>query len=120
MDLQGGPTFEDLSIDDELTQLQRLVRYSSSSIALQRLVHVKVRTDLVAPMHLALIPLNPLSLPKQPGKQQQPELNIELSLVSCRTFCFCGVSKKQQLFSLSSSTVPCSRTHVDAPPLLDA
>lgn len=42
MDLQGGPTFEDLSIDDELTQLQRLVRYSSSSIALQRLVHVKV------------------------------------------------------------------------------
>lgn len=43
MDLQGGPTFEDLSIDDELTQLQRLVRYSSSSIALQRLVHVKVR-----------------------------------------------------------------------------
>lgn len=42
MDLQGGPTFEDLSIDDELSQLQRLVRYSSSSIALQRLVHVKV------------------------------------------------------------------------------
>lgn len=44
MDLQ--PTFEDLSIDDELTQLQRLVRYSSSSIALQRLVHVKVRTEI--------------------------------------------------------------------------
>lgn len=42
MDLQGGPTFEDLSIDDELTQLERVVRYSSSSIALQRLVHVKV------------------------------------------------------------------------------
>lgn len=44
MDLQGGPTFEDLSIDDELSQLQRVVRYSSSSIALQRLVHVKVRS----------------------------------------------------------------------------
>lgn len=44
MDLQGGPTFEDLSIDDDLTQLQRVVRYSSSSIALQRLVHVKVWT----------------------------------------------------------------------------
>lgn len=43
MDLQGaGPTFEDLSIDDELTQLERVVRYSGSSIALQRLVHVKV------------------------------------------------------------------------------
>lgn len=47
MDLQGGPTFEDLSIDDELTQLQRLVRYSSSSIALQRLVHVKVIICLI-------------------------------------------------------------------------
>lgn len=42
MDLQGGPTFEDLSIDDELSQLERVVRYSTSSIALQRLVHVKV------------------------------------------------------------------------------
>eukprot|EP00903_Cladosiphon_okamuranus_P014228 g13217.t1 len=48
MDLQGGPTFEDLSIDDELTQLQRLVRYSSSSIALQRLVHVKMLSETVA------------------------------------------------------------------------
>ncbi|CAM9673604.1 unnamed protein product [Ectocarpus sp. 12 AP-2014] len=47
MDLQGGPTFEDLSIDDELTQLQRLVRYSSSSIALQRLVHVKMLAETV-------------------------------------------------------------------------
>lgn len=50
MDLQGGPTFEDLSIDDELTQLQRLVRYSSSSIALQRLVHVKVLSPIVLPV----------------------------------------------------------------------
>ncbi|CAM9737733.1 unnamed protein product, partial [Pylaiella littoralis] len=48
MDLQGGPTFEDLSINDELTQLQRLVRYSSSSIALQRLVHVKMLSETVA------------------------------------------------------------------------
>lgn len=47
MDLQGGPTFEDLSIDDDLTQLERVVRYSSSSIALQRLVHVKVWTKRV-------------------------------------------------------------------------
>lgn len=45
MDLPGGPTFEDLSIDDELTQLERVVRYSSSSIALQRLVHVKVKAE---------------------------------------------------------------------------
>ena len=31
-----GPTFEDLSIDDTLTELQRLVRYSKSAIGLQR------------------------------------------------------------------------------------
>ena len=30
------PTFEDLSIDDSLTELQRLVRYVKSSIGLQR------------------------------------------------------------------------------------
>lgn len=46
MDLQGGPTFEDLSIDDDLSQLDRVVRYSASAIALQRLVHVKVSGTL--------------------------------------------------------------------------
>jgi hypothetical protein len=44
MELGGPvPTFDDLSIDDNLTQLERVVKYSTSSIALQRLVHVKVR-----------------------------------------------------------------------------
>ena len=32
------PTFEDLSIDDNLPELERLVRYSQSSIGLQRQV----------------------------------------------------------------------------------
>ena len=32
------PTFEDLTIDDNLTELQRLVRYSRSAIGLQRSV----------------------------------------------------------------------------------
>jgi serine/threonine-protein phosphatase 4 regulatory subunit 1 len=40
------PTFEDLSIDDNLSQLQRLVRYAKSSIALQRVVHVKMIYDV--------------------------------------------------------------------------
>ena len=40
------PTFEDLSIDDNLSQLQRLVRYAKSSIALQRVVHVKMIADV--------------------------------------------------------------------------
>jgi len=31
-----APTFEDLSIDDTLTELQRIVRYAKSSIGLQR------------------------------------------------------------------------------------
>ena len=37
-----APTFEDLSIDDNLSELDRVVRYVKSSIGLQRLVHVKM------------------------------------------------------------------------------
>ena len=35
-------TYEDLSIDDTLSQLERVRRYVASSIPLQRLVHVKM------------------------------------------------------------------------------
>ena len=41
-----NPTFEDLSIDDNLSQLDRLVRYTKSSIGLQRLVHAKMIYDV--------------------------------------------------------------------------
>lgn len=34
--------FEDLTVDDDLPVLERVVRYSRSQIALQRLVHVKM------------------------------------------------------------------------------
>jgi nitroreductase len=34
------PTFEDLSIDENLSELQRLVKYARSSIGLQRYVYV--------------------------------------------------------------------------------
>eukprot|EP00947_MAST-08B_sp_MAST-8B-sp1_P004074 g4074.t1 len=46
--MDGGPpqvTFEDLAIDDTLSDLERVVRYSRSNIALQRLVHVRVLTE---------------------------------------------------------------------------
>ena len=36
------PRFEDLTIDDDLPRLPRLQRYVRSSIALQRLVHVRM------------------------------------------------------------------------------
>lgn len=39
---KSAPTFEDLSIDDDLSELDRVVRYVKSSIGLQRLVHVKM------------------------------------------------------------------------------
>jgi hypothetical protein len=39
---QSTPTFEDLSIDDNLSELERVVLYCKSSIGLQRLVHVKM------------------------------------------------------------------------------
>lgn len=38
----SAPTFEDLAIDDNLSELQRLLKYSKSSIGLQRLVNVKM------------------------------------------------------------------------------
>lgn len=34
--------FEDLTVDDDLHVLERVVRYTRSQIALQRLVHVKM------------------------------------------------------------------------------
>ena len=37
--------FEDLTIDDDLPLLERIVRYCRSGIALQRLVHVKMLAE---------------------------------------------------------------------------
>lgn len=48
----AAPTFQDLTIDDQLTDLQRIVRYSRSNIALQRLVHVKLLSDVAASVGL--------------------------------------------------------------------
>ncbi|KDO35750.1 hypothetical protein SPRG_18895 [Saprolegnia parasitica CBS 223.65] len=41
-DRDGGPTFEDLAIDDSLTDLDRVIRYVDSNIALQRVIHVRM------------------------------------------------------------------------------
>ncbi|KAG7401562.1 Serine/threonine-protein phosphatase 4 regulatory subunit 1 [Phytophthora boehmeriae] len=41
-DLPNGPTFEDLAIDDSLSDLQRVTKYVCSNIALQRVIHVKM------------------------------------------------------------------------------
>lgn len=37
--------FEDLTVDDDLPLLDRVVRYCKSNIALQRLVHVKMLAE---------------------------------------------------------------------------
>lgn len=37
--------FEDLTVDDDLPILERIVRYTGSQIALQRLVHVKMLAE---------------------------------------------------------------------------
>jgi hypothetical protein len=37
--------FEDLTVDDDLPIIERVVRYTRSSIALQRLVHVKMLAE---------------------------------------------------------------------------
>lgn len=41
-DLDHGPTFEDLAIDDSLSDLDRVTKYVCSNIALQRVIHVKM------------------------------------------------------------------------------
>jgi serine/threonine-protein phosphatase 4 regulatory subunit 1 len=37
--------FEDLTVDDDLPIIDRVVRYTRSAIALQRLVHVKMLAE---------------------------------------------------------------------------
>ena len=37
-----APTFEDLTVDENLTEIQRIVHYVQCSIGLRRLVHVKM------------------------------------------------------------------------------
>ena len=37
--------FEDLTVDDDLPIIDRLVRYTKSQVALQRLVHVKMLAE---------------------------------------------------------------------------
>ncbi|KAH7474214.1 Serine/threonine-protein phosphatase 4 regulatory subunit 1 [Phytophthora ramorum] len=44
-ELANGPTFEDLAIDDSLSDLQRVTKYVCSNIALQRVIHVKMLHD---------------------------------------------------------------------------
>ncbi|KUF97299.1 ATP-binding Cassette (ABC) Superfamily [Phytophthora nicotianae] len=41
-ELANGPTFEDLAIDDSLSDLQRVTKYVCSNIPLQRVIHVKM------------------------------------------------------------------------------
>lgn len=58
----AAPTFQDLTIDDQLTDLQRIVRYTKSNIALQRLVHVRLLADVAEAVgfedtHTYIIPL---------------------------------------------------------------
>lgn len=42
------PTFDDLAINENLTSLERVEKYTQSTISLQRLVHVKLIGDLVS------------------------------------------------------------------------
>jgi len=73
---KAAPTFEDLTIDDNLSEQQRVVRYSKSTIGLQRLVHVKKMADVAKSIGYTesvrtLIPLiEPLSKDTEPVVKQ--------------------------------------------------
>lgn len=43
-----APTFDDLTFDEALDDLRRIQRYGTASIALQRLVHVRMLADTAA------------------------------------------------------------------------
>jgi len=45
IDESSSVRFEDLTVDDDLPIIERVVRFSRSSIALQRLVHVKMLAE---------------------------------------------------------------------------
>ena len=45
------PTFEDLSIDDNLSELQRIVKYAKSSIGLQRFAFLGFSSDVLNTFH---------------------------------------------------------------------
>lgn len=73
---KSAPTFEDLTIDDSLSEHQRVVRYAKSTIGLQRLVHVKMLADVAKSidfdsMVMTIIPLlEPLSKDIEPVVKQ--------------------------------------------------
>lgn len=74
--VKSAPTFEDLTIDDKLTEHQRVVKYVKSTIGLQRLVHVKMIADVSENIGFAqtvetIIPLlEPLSKDVEPVVKQ--------------------------------------------------
>ena len=93
-----NPTFEDLSIDDNLSQLDRLVRYTKSSIGLQRLVHAKMISDvsesvgydttksLVMPL-LADLAIDPEPAVRQHMVEQLSSVATVNLVILCFLFC---------------------------------
>jgi len=87
----AAPTFQDLTIDDQLTDLQRIVRYTKSNIALQRLVHARLLADVAESVgfedtHTYIIPLlESLSLDSESAIRQgllkQVALLVKVSYV---------------------------------------
>jgi serine/threonine-protein phosphatase 4 regulatory subunit 1 len=54
--------FEDLTVDDDLPLLDRIVRYCRSGIALQRLVHVKMLAETAETVGYVICDLKTVSL----------------------------------------------------------
>ena len=57
--IPGQPTFEDLSIDDTLSEIERIVKYARSSIGLQRYVEMRLSFPLLDPF----LPPSPKPIP---------------------------------------------------------
>lgn len=53
--LANGPTFEDLAIDDSLSDLERVTKYVCSNIALQRVIHVKMLQETARSVGYAMV-----------------------------------------------------------------
>ncbi len=77
------PTFDDLAIDENLTSIERVEKYSQSTISLQRLVHVKLIGDLCSFNSDHLYQTNGFTLNSNPSSHNSLSLPMPLPGSCC-------------------------------------
>mmetsp|Transcript_10981 Transcript_10981/g.20319 ORF Transcript_10981/g.20319 Transcript_10981/m.20319 type:complete len:739 (-) Transcript_10981:401-2617(-) len=94
-----GPTFEDLAIDPDLDDVERVVRFATGSVELQRLVHVMMLSDTakLAGFEVARDRLFPLVDPI--SKDQESVVRQSLASQLSELCLFCSSVDKEDSYS---------------------